>query len=264
MDLCLIPPFLHLRQFPQKRHLVLSHLLQYKVYRDFYAERRIAGDYIILDNSAHENGLGEGPGKLLLQALDLQPHELVVPDALENAQRTVELARSAVVSWYGSDYRLQSVNPRLMYVPQGQNVYDWIWCLRSLLDLHEYAASLGGQRGCTIGISKDYAHWEHGLRGLVTTILQHQRSFGIQIHLLGCGHDYHSLARLTSTWIRSVDTAKPFVWAMNGMRMSTTPEPLPSAPLPARPREYFFRELRGDTFALAKNNAEVLRALVEG
>lgn len=263
MDLCLIPPIAHLHQFPQKRHLVLSHLLQHKQYRDFYTWRREQGDYIILDNSAHENGIGEGAEKLLLQALVLQAQELVVPDALEDSERTVDFARRALETWFGSLGRLslREVNIRLMYVPQGKNPDDWARCLTQLMHLHEDAClSRGAGLACTIGISKDYGSWPGGLDELL--LLLQPLKQDIEIHLLGCGHDYWTPRILADKHpIRSIDTAKPFVWAINDLVMEPMPRRLHEG-MPSRPREYFFMEL--ENLDLAKENAETLRELIEG
>lgn len=263
MDLCVIPPFLHLGQFPQKRHLVLSHLLQYKPYRDYYEERRQAGDYLILDNSAHENGLGEGPGKLLLQVQTLMPQEVVVPDCLEDSERTILLASQAIDSWYGSGGRMQTVNPQLMYVPQGESPQNWHACLEALLYTHYRATQRGAQKVCTIGISKDYTMWEGGIRKLIydarTLLFQNW----VQVHLLGSGHDFWAAAALGNEFrIRSVDTAKPFVWAMHSLKMYVEDFCLPAS-LPSRPRDYFFREFSEVQLNLARENVQTLRGMIE-
>jgi hypothetical protein len=242
---------------------VLSHLLQYKPYRDYYMERRERGEYIILDNSAHENGIGEGAGKLLLQTLTLLPQEVVVPDALDDSRKTLDFGYKAVSSWYGSDNRMQTVNPRLMYVPQGVHADDWLSCLSALLNLHKAAVQHGAQPDCTIGISKDYGHWPGGLRELLRRARGLLAGHNIEVHLLGSGHDYWTASELAKEFrIRSVDTAKPFVWALNGMRMHLT-HWYPRWRHPARPREYFFMTLRNEVDALARHNVEVLRKLVE-
>lgn len=260
MDLCLIPPIQHLRQFPQRRHLVLSHLLTDQRYREFYRERKAAGDFLILDNSAHENGIGEGAGKLLLQALDLLPDELVVPDALEDSKRTVEFAEAALRSWYGYAGRLRDTRMRLMYVPQGRDPGDWAECLVRLMTLHD--SEVPDFPHCTIGISKDYAHWPGGLAQLLDLAQPFTRE-GHAIHLLGSGHDYWAAAELGRKYqIRSVDTAKPFVWALHGMQMAArTPHQVYSQP-PARPQLYFYTHI--EDLDLAKRNADVMRRLVEG
>lgn len=263
MDLCLIPPIPHLKQFKQKRHLVLSHLLQEKEYREHYEERRRHGDYLILDNSAHENGLGEGPGKLLLQALDLGVQELVVPDKLEDSAMTVGLARQALLSWYGSEGRLRGTDIRLMYVPQARGPIDWGDCLVDLMVLHHTAVQKWGvRRECTIGISKDYASWDGGLGRLLNYASVFTQRDYVEVHLLGSGHDYWSARQLAEKHnIRSIDTAKPFVWAMHGLVMSETGRALP-AQLPGRPRNYFHTEF--EDLSLAKHNAKVMKKMVEG
>ncbi len=263
MDLCVIPPFSHLRQFPQRRHLVLSHLLQYKPYRDYYEERRQVGDYLILDNSAHENGLGEGPGKLLLQVQTLMPQEVVVPDCLEDSERTIDLAFQAVDSWYGSGGRMQTINPRLMYVPQGESPRLWHSCLEAQLYTHYRAVQRGAQKVCTIGISKDYSMWEGGLRKLLFDARTLLFQDWVEVHLLGSGHDFWTAAALGREFkIRSVDTAKPFVWAMYDLKMYPEHFRLP-ATLPPRPRDYFFQELSEMQLDLAKENVQTLREMIE-
>jgi hypothetical protein len=263
MDLCLIPPIQHLRQFPQKRHLVLSHLLTDQRYREYYMQRKAEGDFIILDNSAHENGIGEGAGKLLLQALSLMPDELVVPDALENYEQTVEFADNALRSWYGSAGRLRGLPIRLMYVPQGRNVNEWAQCLVELMELHDSSSvSWGVPPLCTIGISKDYAHWPGGLAALLD-LVQPIVLEGHEVHLLGSGHDYWTAADLGKRYaIRSVDTAKPFVWAYHGVGMNLHAPHYVFKDPPPRPPLYFYT--RFDDLNLAKYNAETLRKLVEG
>jgi len=264
MDLCLIPPIAHLRQFKQKRHLVLSHLLQNKQYREFYEERRAQGDYLILDNSAHENGIGEGPGKLLLQALDLNVQELVVPDKLDDGPTTVKLAREALLSWFGVKGHLRGRDIRLMYVPQGKTILEWRMCLTDLMVLHASAVEFWEvPLPLTIGISKDYAHWDGGLYHLLNIAEHFTMRDYVEVHLLGSGHDYWTAADLAKEFeIRSVDTAKPFVWAFDGLVMSKkVPHILPDS-LPPRPTTYFHQEF--EDLTTAKHNAKVLRELIEG
>lgn len=264
MDLCLIPPIPHLKQFKQSRHLVLSHLLQHKEYREFYEARRNAGDFIILDNSAHENGIGEGAGKLLLQVQTLNPQEVVVPDALEDGPKTVAFARSALISWFGSEGRLRERDIRLMYVPQGKNFEEWERCLTDLMVLHNAAVNQWKvQEGCTIGISKDYADWDGGLERLLHYVVRYLGRPGYEVHLLGSGHRYWEARDLGKEFqIRSIDTAKPFVWAYNGLVMTDRgPHPL-AEKLPKRPPNYFHYEFQDQS--LMRHNADVLRRLIEG
>jgi hypothetical protein len=210
--------------------------------------------------------MGEGPGRLLLQALDLGAQELVVPDKLEDSEMTLALARNALLSWYGSDGRLRGKDIRLMYVPQGRRPEDWHQCLIWLCNLHASVVShWGAPKDFTIGISKDYAVWEGGLLGLLQRAEKIITRDDVEVHLLGSGHDYWAAADIGEVYdIRSVDTAKPFVWAMNGMRMTPVSQQISirvPEEMPKRPENYFYTEF-GD-LKLAKYNVSVMREMIE-
>jgi hypothetical protein len=265
MDLCLIPPIPHLRQFPQKRHLLLSHLLTDSNYREYYIDRGMKGDFLILDNSAHENGIGEGAEKLLLQALNVGASEIVVPDALENAEKTVYLGEQALRTWR-QDIRLKMMRCSLMFVPQGKELTDWKWCLHHLLRL--YKEMPGARPGITIGISKDYYNWKGGLATLVQVTLNalKQEDVEAEIHMLGVNHDYWTVGELRAAFpmLRSVDTAKPFVWAREGLIFHSDDKDVRDiSEFPSRPPDYFQRRLTNHELERANRNAALLRRMVE-
>jgi hypothetical protein len=223
-------------------HLCLAHLVhQYPSYREFYAKRSRLGNFVILDNSAHEHGRGE-PGEVLASAAQaIHPSEIVLPDVLFDSAGTVELSRKALP-------QLVSLAP-LMVVPQGRNFDEWKWCLDQLLPL-------GPQ---TIGISKDFEVWSsQGLVPLIEFSLQFEKP----LHLLGWGRKLHLLPDYIAAgegFIRGIDSAKPAVYAYAGIAL---PKDLSQAPAyPGRPEKFFALEPQDFDIRVLEHNLRVFEAL---
>jgi hypothetical protein len=199
-------------------HLALCHLVDSdSVYGAFYVEAAARGDFIILDNSAHE--LGEGLTSAMERASDLiQPTEVVLPDRLFNAEDTVDFARDQI-----GDF--STLAPRVMGVPQGTTIPEWNACCAELI-------SLGVD---TIGISKDYENWEGGLIDRVRSVWELSlRTWNPKIsaiHMLGWGRQLWQLGQLTNLQakgpipIRGVDSGKPLVYAWGGIDLSQNGTP---------------------------------------
>lgn len=216
-------------------HLCLaSFVLQSSEYRRYYAERSQEGHLVILDNMAHENGVGEPPDILEAAAWFVHPSEIVLPDALFDWEQTVERSRQAYP-------RLRDLEIPLMVVPQGKNFDEWKRCLDELLKLSP----------STIGISKDFEVWD--LWGLVP-LIDYAKQFNLPIHLLGWGRRLHLLPYYVDaggSLIRGVDSAKPAVYAAAGARL---PEDLTLAPpYPGRPEGFFFNPPEIDLDVLDHN-----------
>lgn len=267
----MIPPVPELERYAVGHgsiHLLLSHLTAIPGYTEFYADRSEAGDYLILDNSAHEHGKGNSMATLLEEAHALGAHEVVVPDVLFDASGTVESARQAL-SWLRSEEGVEDYkcarSPRLMLVPQGNTATEWSWCLNSLLTVYEQLY-LGSSRlnhsPPVIGISKDYYNWKGGLSSLITKYVLPHREDGhrnLDVHCLGWPNDLWCLASVTRqhSWVRSTDSAKPFVYAKNRILLE------PGGKIPEYPRRdpnYFMEELTLKQRDVAQRNAEVFRA----
>jgi hypothetical protein len=198
-------------------HLCLSNeVLKYPDYVNFYRSRSEQGDYVILDNSAHEQLQGQSVTQLLLAARGINPSEIVLPDRLFFGDDTLERSAEA----YGI-LRSEIPTANLMGVPQGRTVDEWTSCL--------YGLKFLGVN--TIGISKDYEVWDGGLLGLVHTVLR--CGFNPEsIHLLGWGRDLWKLTELAHL-VRGVDSAKPIVYAMGGIQL---PEVITSKNAPTYPK----------------------------
>lgn len=270
MKASVLPPIPHLdlaegRDF----HLTLSHLCDHPRYVEFYRSERDRGAYIILDNGAHEHQSGEGPNHLLRKAEQIRANEIVCPDFLFDADQTVSLAEKALPIFstemgfrtsYFVGTRIQLY--RIMLVPQGRSYLSWRRCLHHLIELY-YA--LPFQLPPVIGVSKDYEVWDGGLYRLIKNdIWPLVQEHSLDVHLLGWGRDLTALpiiAREFGSWIRSVDSAKPIVYAAAGMGF----EDLFEAPeYPKRPEGYFLKSLPVEHVSLARRNISVFDRCCDG
>lgn len=97
------------------KHLVLAHLVDTDpVYADYYLERSVAGDGIIMDNGAFELGESYAPDKLLQLAGKCGADVIVLPDYPgTDPQVTIDAATK-----YGQQFK--DAGYKTMYVPQGR------------------------------------------------------------------------------------------------------------------------------------------------
>ncbi len=265
MKTALIPPVPLLDKYGNgDLHLLLSHLVdEFPAYREHYTKRREAGDYLILDNSAHEHGRGNSMEALLKQASLLRAQEVVVPDVLFDRRATVSSAQNSI-SWlktqHGRDCFERAGRPRLMYVPQGEGRHEWSTCLMLLMAIHHGGDVHLGLGPPVIGISKDYYTLKGGLVGIideyVVEYFEHDRA---DVHCLGWPTDLWQLAKVAKKhpWVRSTDSAKPFVYADADILLE------PGGDVPAYPRRketYFSEGLSKNGLLLADRNVAVFEA----
>lgn len=265
-------------------HLCLSHLVSRETYRAFYADASLRGDYVIMDNSAHEFKNGTTPVKLLSTAHSVRAQEIVVPDVLWDGQATLASAR-AFFDYVTGDpdgiemlRRLHFVNKqnvlpvRMMMVPQGKDVEDWRTCLFGLMLMWSRLCRQGhvfAQRPPVIGMSKDYEVWDEELMGLIGKHLAPLvASDSIDVHILGWGRHLWKLNALAIMypWIRSTDSTRPFVYARKGIMLdplNTPPEAIPE--YPGRPDDHFVTGFANDhQRAVAEHNISVFERLASG
>lgn len=249
MQIGLIPPIPELDRIPQTGfHLLLTHLLHDPDYRDFYKERKDDGDYLLLDNSAHEFGASQDHEELLWNANEVGAQEVILPDVLFDRRGTLERTKR-MLKWLcdpgGWRVYQECGMPRFMLVPQGNVRSDWVQCLEQLLviwDTYTYRFQSPIEEP-VLGISKDYDEWRGGLTYLIghyVAPLRVVRDF--DVHCLGWPRNLWSLAHVHRhfPWVRSTDSAKPFVYAKSGILL----EPGGSIPeYPRRDVDYFTEPL---------------------
>lgn len=252
-------------------HLLLDNLAQESpAYRSYYRKRAAQGDYLILDNSAHEEGAGNDHVGLLTRARQVYASELVCPDVLFDAMGTVDRTAGALA--YYKDQNMLGL--QLMLVPQAalepfNKGEEWAKCLYMLCEMH--SQTFPGKT-FTVGISKDYEVWPGGIDALITRYVKpllDQRKYDFEVHLLGWGRDSARLYDLgrNHTWIRSTDSAKPYVYASQHTSIPyptyayTTADPRAIfPPYPGRPDGFFNMEFDQSQIAIAINNALAFHA----
>jgi hypothetical protein len=269
----LIPPIPELKKYGKGEfHLLLSHLMDNSEYAAHYMAERQRGAYLVLDNSAHEFKVGQAAQDLKTYAEMLNAQEVVVPDALEDGPQTVELAIATLEAWYEEDDTMATLNPALMYVPQGQDESEWKACFEELVQLHVFMSKRvkGFRRSFVLGVSKDYDVWDGGLIHLLREYvapmrerLWQEREIKMQVHMLGWMRYLWHLNEIAKEfpWIRSTDSAKPFVYARGNITTSPA-QPIP--PYPTRPDDYFERSLTQHQRAHATRNVKVFGRAATG
>jgi hypothetical protein len=258
MKVALIPPIPHLGMAKGRDyHLVLAHLVESsKEYQKFYRQEAINGSYIILDNSAHEMQHGQPIIKLLELAPLVGASEIVVPDALFDWKETswsafetfLKLTESGSL---GTEYSW-------MFVPQGNTLREWLWSLDNfslLLHVMAHRAPHLIGTGITLGISKDYEVFDGGLFSLLEDYaIPWADEYKAAIHMLGWGRELWELNKIAHAFgdrIRSVDSAKPFVYGCHGQVVQVNGL-VPT--YPKRPANYFDCTINNEQFALCWEN----------
>lgn len=187
-------------------------------YVDLHKTLSINGAFIILDN-----GLSEYKEPLDVRTLEsvidrMSPSEVVLPDFLEDKERTCRAARANIQelrTWYAG---------RLMAVPQGTTVQDYLDCIYEFISMKEIG---------TIGISKYFPEITGEPRRTLLQLVRdrslHKRR-SIDWHLLGLAETPKELSNLALDfpWIRGIDTCYPVLAAMNGMKLSADSEVITS------------------------------------
>jgi hypothetical protein len=272
VKLALIAPIAELRTFTHSDeiHLVLPHLLNMPGYGGFYFEQSKAGHSVILDNSAYEM-TARHPEALLEEAMSVLADEIVVPDALNDCEATLELAGRTFTSWAKglSAKYIHLHQPQLMLVPQGQNLDEWRTCLYGLILRWQRFVrgnpELQQPEQATIGLAVPATRRV----GLATELLLENwlynlyDNYGYEIHLLGVKSlwQLNQLAR-DYPWIRSTDTVKPIVHALQGVMLDPLHEAEPA--YPGRPADYFERTLNEHQREIARYNVAVTYRLAKG
>lgn len=253
MKVALIPPISELSRFCTGRsyHLLLTHLFSNRSYIDHYITERPFGSYLVLDNSAHEFGEGQKFNILLERAIEVKAQEIVLPDKLFSGPQTFELTETALSSIIHSSTvrKLWEQTPRrLMIVPQGKTFGEYCHCFYKLLRLYSRTSEKYPKLfpfPVTVGLSKDYDRLFAGglyylLEGTILPTIDKisEEADPIQIHLLGWTRNLWNLIKIRESFgdrIRSIDSARPFVYGLYETRLSysTTPK------YPGRPEDYF-------------------------
>lgn len=259
----LIPPIPHLQEFAAGRpfHLALAHMVMDDDYRKFYKSEAAHGAFISLDNGAWENGGCESMDKLYATALAIGAKEIALPDVIGDMQATIE-ATSQALYWMSENIGNDML--RLMIIPQASSIYHWGQCLKIQVAL--IYAAFGRIVPFTIGLPKRYEVWHGGLPNLMQRfVIPVKRQYRdlVQIHMLGWGRQPRQVLTCVKNWgedIRSIDTAKPFVAAMEGYTLTDEAVYQHNG----RPDDFFETTIDIETELLAWDNVNVLENILSG
>lgn len=203
-----------------KYHMALAHLIDTKVenaYTSFYRlQGAREGSYVILDN-----GVIEGDPRPILELIQkaeiINADEIILPDKLCDMETTLELSYDALQAAEAFKPEL-----KLMAVPQGETLEEWLECARIMLDwdihclgIPKVLTKIGG-RDARLEVLKELGN----------------RRRGVEVHLLGCWESPleplmidRAVACRAILPVRGIDSSIAYVYAREGLSISQTARP---------------------------------------
>ena len=185
-------------------------------YLQFYKNRVKEGRHVLLDNSIFELGKAYDNKSFANWVKQLRPTEYIVPDALEDMQKTIE----QMEEW---NKNFRDVPGKKIGVVQGSTPQE-------LIDCYNY---LDKQADCDkIAISFDYKIYEQivphknkymsWMLGRATMLANMLANDIINTkkphHLLGCGLPQEFALYRDYDWIETIDTSNPIVHGIKGIQ----------------------------------------------
>lgn len=199
-------------------HMALAHLIgKDAYYTDFYTEMANAiGDYVILDNGVIETGTPMPIEEIVRRANKIGAQELILPDALDDSNLTLDNACASI------PYARKYFKGRLMAVPQGKTLEEWLDCVDLMLSLDIDV----------IGIPKRLVKIAGRDGRLCALRLLGRKLRGLEIHLLGCWETPIEVTMIEQAVrrgeilpVRGVDSTIPYVYTRDNMLISQGPRP---------------------------------------
>ena len=202
-------------------HLCLAHLLHDRTYREWFKEKSMRGDWVIMDNGVVETGKAMEMRRLIELGQEVGVSEIILPDEIHNKDETIFLGMDAMAEYAmltGKDFL--NGNLPLMAVPQGDTAREWIDCVKHMLDWPVR----------TIGISRFVnKYFTSRLRAL--ECVPELMNSGKEIHLLGCPGDpieFHHVEKAFPGRIRGIDSGVAVIFATAGVLMGHEPDKKPN------------------------------------
>ncbi len=216
---------------------------------------------IILDNGAFETGQSDNFLEVWQIAQKIWAYEIVLPDRMFMADDTISMVKKTM-EWFkdialvpGFNKVYPDYNPQFQAVIHGRNIREWRDCAKEL-------ASIPGIK--CLAIPKDYEAWDGGrdilLDLLVQILVDGCGDLSHEIHLLGMEKDPLAFRKFNNIHnVRTMDTAKPFIWAHNDYQFGWLPASRDSIEVKFRRPENYFQDLQlgGINLAIAHKNMEI-------
>lgn len=228
----------------------LAHMLKDAEYSEFF-RNACKYTYCILDNGAYE-----GKSLSIQELMYLTKHygfkEVALPDKLRDDVETYQLTGRAMKDIFSKYSNLISRDVQFMIVPQGSTILKWAVCAQMLIE--EYVLLFPNRR-FTVGVPKVTSRLTGG-RGVILEkyLIPLQEKFKFDIHLLGIAESMDALRSIALRYgpnIRTVDSARPFIWAKAETQISVIHEP---TNYPGRFEGYFESEFTPLQTMLAESN----------
>lgn len=205
-NVAIISPVGLLERCHTRYHLVLPQYYTHDAeYATFYRNRRAANDFIILDNGAAELKVPITTEDLLQVAAELRPNLISAPDTIYDMQTTL----SATLDFcrkYAASLRVRGID--ILGIPQGASKEQWEACYHVFNN--EPAIKW---LGISMFYTPKYDRRYNALEAIAPTVTK-------PCHLLGLWSDPFELLREREfPFVRSVDTAKPIEWALEGLTL---------------------------------------------
>jgi len=245
--------------------MLLAHLCRNQQYIEYYRERRMLGDHLILDNSAFEFGSSEVNMPMLMAISDyMQCQEIVAPDTIMNRVATYGKSLEAIAwldSHVGQAAWMHAGRPRIMVVPQvdfrTEGIDDYAVHASDILSAWNYGVPyLRGH--ITLGVSKNMDRLHGGWLLLFREVVRELvREFSVQVHCLGLPKEISRTKKVVkeNPYIRSLDTALPFVCATQNQVLTDN-----GTTMPKRPDKYLDWQFNEAQLILAHGNIDFLKA----
>lgn len=228
----------------------LAHKLQNKQYASYF--RQVAPNtHSILDNGAYEGA--SLPVEQLLRLVDTFGFkEVALPDVLGKAKKSTQLTIDALKYVANKVPRKLIDKVQFMLIPQGNTPVEWASSMLILSDFHRL---LFGNKLYTIGVPRITNDLPGGRTFLLSQyILKERENFPFDVHLLGISEklpELKTLSVILGAHIRTIDSAKPFVYALNDIGISAHWAP---DKVYKRPEGYFEASFNEEQKILAEQN----------
>lgn len=202
-----------------KIHLLLAHqVLKDKNYVSYYSKKKLAGDYIILDNSAFEFGEAISSDILRKAIKIISPNEFVLPDTLFNKDETIKRSTEFIKAFPPTQLKY-------MGVAQGKTLNEWLSCYECFSrNSSIYSIGLGAVYSPkTIFDNDDTSEIVSGREFLINKLIEKNiLNPDKPHHLLGLGDSGHlEIQQLKKyKWIRSCDSSAAYILAKHGVSIS--------------------------------------------
>jgi hypothetical protein len=253
MEIALIPPVSRLHtNLSSKTQMLIPAALKYHKYSVHYHYlSEWDGSYIIMDNGMFEHGMLSSDGLVDL-ALKYHAHEIVVPDAKGDRDKSINLAEDFMNAWP------KDADMSFMFVPQGQSLEEVTECIDAYTSLIAHLSLPKAIIGLPRWMGEEFVP---NARLLLLDYLA-DNAPEMKAHLLGVNRkmpaDVREAAKIHRGYVRSMDTDAPFVWAWYGVELSETPSNA------ERPTEYFNADPDMYPIDLINKNIRTLREWANG